>query len=248
MHQFGDGESARLEMSTMWKALRRKGMANETQLQNKLDQYANMPVMISRLSQSQESKENDETKMQGMVDKLEKEIDEFLAVLLQIDRDMSSLLEESPAVEEYQAHTYERFRAVVQTCNSEYKRTKRTVRQALNRLQLLSTDKKSDDAPSPFGDDGVSTLMSEKASIESSISIIDDTLELAYSTNDSLLSQRNVFEGTEEKTRQIDGAFPRLNQVIKSIGDHKRRDTIVLSLVIAGCFMFLFLYWSYKPE
>jgi Golgi SNAP receptor complex protein 1 len=70
-------------------------------------------------------------------------------------------------------------------------------------------------------------------------------LAQAQSVSRSLLEQRRLFGGVQDKLLAMGERFPAINGLLNAIRRKKSKDTLVLSAVIAGCIVFTLLYLSW---
>jgi len=75
---------------------------------------------------------------------------------------------------------------------------------------------------------------------------IDDVIGQAQATRSVLSSQRTLFAEIQGKVKQLSDRFPVIRGLLGAIKRKRSKDTLILSAVIAGCTLFLILYWIAK--
>lgn len=81
--------------------------------------------------------------------------------------------------------------------------------------------------------------LDERGRVDNANSLADRLLELAYQTRDELWSQRQYLQNAQQKMFGTLGSIPGISTLISKINTRRKRDTIILALVIAVCILFL---------
>ena len=135
-----------------------------------------------------------------------------------------------------------KFRERLSAANEQYRRTKLRVQTELDRAELLRN------APNPDENGDVSVamddLMRERGHINSASSVADSIVEQAMATHDVLEAQRVRMGTSRGKLGTFDALVDGTKKVMEKIAWKKRKNMIVLGLVIAGCLIFLFWWWA----
>lgn len=76
----------------------------------------------------------------------------------------------------------------------------------------------------------------------SSDRLINDQISIAMETRDHLMSQRQAFKRIRTKFNDISNRFPAVNSLLQRINLRKRRDSVILGLVIGVCTFLMLLY------
>lgn len=92
------------------------------------------------------------------------------------------------------------------------------------------------------GGNSTQQLLRERGSIHSSSAQLDDVLGQAQAAVSSLAAQRSLFADISAKLGTVGAKFPVVNSLVTSIRRKKSKDTIVLSIVVALCTLFLLAY------
>ena len=69
-----------------------------------------------------------------------------------------------------------------------------------------------------------------------------DQISLAIEARDTLVNQRQTFKAIQTKLNDITNRFPLINNLVQKINLRKRRDAVIVALVIGLCLTFL-LWW-----
>ncbi len=75
---------------------------------------------------------------------------------------------------------------------------------------------------------------------------MDDVLGQATAVQRSLVQQRGVVDTIGDKLYNLGSRFPVVNGLLNAIRRRKSRDSLVLGSVIAGCCLFILIYWLNK--
>lgn len=78
------------------------------------------------------------------------------------------------------------------------------------------------------------------------LSQMDDVLGQATAVQRSLVHQRGVVDSIGDKLYNLGSRFPVVNGLLNAIRRRKSRDSLVLGSVIAGCCLFILIYWLNK--
>eukprot|EP01135_Chromosphaera_perkinsii_P009372 Nk52_evm48s1737 gene=Nk52_evmTU48s1737 len=82
----------------------------------------------------------------------------------------------------------------------------------------------------------------EQARIQSSNRLADQAIDIALSTRDQLLNQRNMFTDIQGRVLGVGQRFPQINSLMKKITAKQRKDAMILGVVISICIIILYLY------
>lgn len=72
--------------------------------------------------------------------------------------------------------------------------------------------------------------------------MINDQISIAIETRDHLMSQRQTFKRFQTRFNDISNRFPAVNSLVQRIHLRKRRDSVILGLVIGFCTFLMLLY------
>jgi len=76
----------------------------------------------------------------------------------------------------------------------------------------------------------------------SSDRLLDEQINIAVDTRDHLVTQRLTFKRIQTRINDITNRFPVVNSLLQRINIRKRRDSIILGLVIGVCTILLLMY------
>ncbi|GFY63537.1 golgi SNAP receptor complex member 1 [Trichonephila inaurata madagascariensis] len=86
--------------------------------------------------------------------------------------------------------------------------------------------------------------LKEHEHLRNSEKMVDDQISIAVKTKEELLNQRLAMKAIQTKMTTLVNRFPIINSLIQRINLRKRRDSIILALVISACLV-LFLMYSF---
>ena len=72
--------------------------------------------------------------------------------------------------------------------------------------------------------------------------LIDEQINIALDTRDNLVNQREILKAVQTKLNDLSSKFPMINNLVNKINLRKRRDAIIIALVIGICMIFLIWY------
>jgi len=133
----------------------------------------------------------------------------------------------------------QRHRDVQQDNIREFRRTKASVKQAFDQLNLLSGVRNDIDAHKSSAAD---MLLAERGRIDSSHHMTDEILEQAYETRADFGRQRTTITGINTRMSGVLSTMPGINNLLGMIKSRRRRDTIIIGCLIGVCLVFLLSY------
>jgi Golgi SNAP receptor complex protein 1 len=74
--------------------------------------------------------------------------------------------------------------------------------------------------------------------------MVDEQIRIAIDTKENLVSQRAAFKKIQHRMNDLASRFPAVNNLIQKINLRKRRDSIILGLVVGLC-TFLLIYYAF---
>lgn len=72
--------------------------------------------------------------------------------------------------------------------------------------------------------------------------LVNDQISIAVETREHLVSQRHTFKRIQTRFNDISNRFPAVNSLLQRINIRKRRDSIILGLIIGFCTFLMLLY------
>jgi len=226
-----------------WEGLRKQARSLENDIDLKL-------VAFSKLGTNYSSSKpgGDKQPLLGgdsRLEELQEELGDLLARLGQVNEDMSGFAVgvgagQSAAIQ----HTLQRHTEILQDYRQEFKKTASNIAAIVEREDLL-TSVKSD--ISDFRENGkrgqaMDSLQREMEHTRNSERLLDEQISLALDTRESLFSQREVLKAVQTKLNDMTNKFPMINNLVQRINFRKRRDTVILGLVIGLCLAAMLWY------
>ncbi|GLH01696.1 hypothetical protein R5R35_012662 [Gryllus longicercus] len=172
------------------------------------------------------------------------EIEQLLSKLSNINEKMGEVSSGQAPTSSAILHTMQRHKEILQDYNQEFRKTQANYRARREREDLLKSVRK--DIDNYKGSSGLNRRMDlylkENEHIRNSDRLIDEQISIAVETRDHLVSQRLAFKRFQTKIHDISNRFPVLNSLIQRINFRKRRDSIILGLVISICTILILMY------
>ncbi|KAL3191614.1 hypothetical protein MRX96_059708 [Rhipicephalus microplus] len=188
------------------------------------------------------------------------EIEQLLSKLGEVNDQMSQVQTSSGAAPSATVlHTLQRHRDILQDYVREFHKTRTNVQAHRERDLLLGSVRKDIDSykNSSSLNRRSEGYLKEHEHLKSSDRMVHDQINIAIRTKDELLSQRNALKAIQtkmttlaigDKLRKVSGKgltddrFPMINSLVQRVNLRKRRDSIILGLVIGTCTVLLLLY------
>lgn len=126
-----------------------------------------------------------------------------------------------------------------QDYRSEYQRTNHTIKSRRERDQLIGTRSSNG---SLTGLSRRDLYLKESDHLHNSERMIDEQISIAVDARDHMKSQREAFKLIQTKVNDLSNRFPMINTLMSKINLRKRRDSLIIGLVIGVCVTFL-LWW-----
>jgi len=241
-------QSARMATASQpgnWEGLRKQARSLENEIDLKLVAFSKLGTNYS--SSSKGAKGGDKAPLLGGGDsKLEDvqgELNDLLAKLSQVNEDMSGFAVgagsgQSAAIH----HTLQRHTEILQDYRQEFNKTASNIAAIVEREDLLSSVQSdiSDYRNKQSG--AMDSLQREMEHTRNSERLIDEQISIALETRESLVSQREILKAVQTKLNDLTNKFPMINNLVNKINFRKRRDTIILGVVIGLCLVFMLWY------
>lgn len=90
--------------------------------------------------------------------------------------------------------------------------------------------------------DNVFTILNIAGECFSSDRMVDDQISIAVETREHLVSQRLSMKRLQTRIHDLSSRFPVVNSLLQRINIRKRRDSLVLGLVVGVCTFLLLMY------
>jgi len=121
----------------------------------------------------------------------------------------------------------------------ELKRTKANVKHTLDQVNLLSGVRNDIDA---YKSSAADSLLAERNRIDSSHNMTDDIIEQAYETRSEFSRQRASLANINTRIVHVIGTMPGINNLVSMIKSRRRRDSIIMGVVIGVCTIIILTY------
>jgi Golgi SNAP receptor complex protein 1 len=76
----------------------------------------------------------------------------------------------------------------------------------------------------------------------SSDRLVNEQIAIAMETREHLTNQRQTFKRLQTRFNDLSNRYPVINSLIQRINLKKRRDSIILGLVVSACTILVLLY------
>jgi Golgi SNAP receptor complex protein 1 len=141
-------------------------------------------------------------------------------------------------------HTLQRHHEILQDYRREFERTKANIRNFKSREDLLinNNTNNSDVTTTGLSSRRQDYYLREMGHLTNSHKLIDTNLEMASMIKKDLSDQKRYLLSITTKINTIANRFPLVNNVLQKIKFKKRKDSLVLGVVIAICLIILLLY------
>lgn len=235
-------------MGNFWEDLRRQARQLENEIDLKLVSFSKLGTNYS----SHRDYENDSVPLlnkassEHMFDTMAMEISQLLAKLTEVNDRMveytQSISVSSPSAA--LLHTLQRHRDILQDYSHEFQKTTANITAMREREDLLGSVRRDINAyKNSSGLNRRSDLyLKENEHIRNSERLVDDQISIAIATKENLQSQSKFLSTINHKVNSLANRFPVINSLVQRINIRKRRDSIILGVVIAVCIILLLLY------
>ena len=171
--------------------------------------------------------------------RLTQSIDGLLSKLSAVNLSLSDYTERHPP-SAASHHTLQRHGEILKDYRQEYIQTRENISALIKRHDLLYSSSSTKSEPSNRMD----ILLRESEHVRHSERLIDDQISIAIEAREALTNQRQTFKAIQTKLNDISNRFPMINNLVQKINLRKRRDAIILAVVIGICLTFL-LWWVF---
>jgi len=216
-------------------SLRRQARTLEFLLDSKLAAYSRVVSAISK---------DGDIESRGSAERwldLQAEVEDLLEKLDEINDGMTALLTDANSpVSQGMQHAIQRHREVLRDSKRDFERTKNNIRIALDRANLLTSVRNDIDAY--HRSSAADVLLAERGRIDNSHRMTDDILNQAYATRDEFSRQGSSLSAINARMSGVLNTLPGIDSLMSMIKSRRRRDTIILGVLIGLCVVFLLNY------
>jgi len=214
--------------------LHRQCRTLENLFYSKLTSYSQLVSTISRHTDDVEASGSSERWKD-----MELELDDLLEKLEETNEQLSALSAQPETLSASMLRTIQNHAEVFQDNARELKRTKASVKNALDHANLLSGVRNDIDA---YKSSAADSLLAERGRIDSSHSMTDAMLDQAYETRAEFGRQRTALDGINSRMKTVLNTMPGINNLVSMIKSRRRRDTIIMGVVIGVCIIIIISY------
>ncbi|KIJ66210.1 hypothetical protein HYDPIDRAFT_174373 [Hydnomerulius pinastri MD-312] len=218
-------------------SLHRQCRTLESLFDSKLTAYARLASSIA--------KNQDDVEASGSRERwrdLEGEVEDLLEKLRETNDALQALSSNPDSMpSQSMSRAIQRHREVYQDYSRELRRTKTNVQHALEQANLLTGVRNDIDA---YKSSAADSLLAERGHIDSSHRITDDILEQAYETRAEFSRQSASLAGISTRMTGVISSMPGINNLLAMIKSRRRRDSIIIGVVIAVCLLSLLSYMT----
>ncbi|XP_024222247.1 Golgi SNAP receptor complex member 1 isoform X2 [Bombus vosnesenskii] len=216
-----------------WEDLRRQARHLENEIDAKLVAFSKLGVNSgSKLVNGDEEPLLDE---EHVFDNMASEIEALLAKLFSINERMSKLQPNGAAM----LHTMQRHKDILKDYKLEFNKIRNNFDARRDREDLLGSVRKEIDVT---GLNRREMYMKENQHIHNSDHLLNDQISIAMETRDHLMTQRQTFKRIQTRLNDISNRFPAVNSLVQRINLRKRRDSLIVGLIIGFCTFLMLLY------
>ncbi|KAJ3093727.1 Golgi SNAP receptor complex member 1, partial [Physocladia obscura] len=134
-----------------------------------------------------------------------------------------------------QMHVLQRHREILYDYSREFNRTRQTISSARAHADLLSGSSMISRNDTNSGMSVHDRLLNERDHIDGAHGIADSVLEQANLTREALDEQGRMLANARGRLGGVLGRFPAINNLVQKINTKKRRDQIVIAVVLGVC-------------
>ncbi|KAK3775476.1 hypothetical protein RRG08_027232 [Elysia crispata] len=251
------------DMGNLWEDLRRQARQLENEIDLKLVSFSKLGTSYSShrdfdslpLTTNSSSAQGDSSdtapllnkaSSEHMFDTMAMEISQLLAKLTEINDRMVEYTQNIGSTSPSAAlmHTLQRHRDILQDYSQEFSKTSANINAMREREDLLGSVRRDINAyKNSSGLNRRSDMfLKENEHIRNSERLVDEQINIAIATKENLQSQGKLLTSITQKVNTFANRFPVINSLVQRINMRKRRDSIIIAVVIAVCIILLILY------
>jgi len=167
------------------------------------------------------------------------ELDDLSVKLEEINKQLGALASTPDLMSASMLRAIQRHKELQQDNMRELKRTKANVKFAFDQINLLSGVRNDIEA---YKSSAADSLLAERNRIDSSHNMTDDIIEQAYETRSEFSRQRASLASINTRVVHVIGTIPGINNLISMIKSRRRRDSIVIGVLIGVCTIVILTY------
>jgi len=228
-----------------WEDLRKEARYLESEIDSKLVSYSKMGANTTYATHISSDSESDSAPLlsERMSDSISEEIESLLKKLLKVNDEMSEIATSNSTFSGAGAiHTIQRHREILQDYTQEFRKTQSNVRSRKEREELLQGVKKEIDRSKNALSRRNDLYTKEHNHLKSSERMVDEQIAIAIDTKENLVTQRVAFKKIQSRINDITTRFPAINNLLQKINLKKKKDSIILGIVMGVCTFLLIIY------
>ena len=227
---------------TEWEDLRKQARQHENEIDAKLMSFSKLCSNYVAHDQLSHVNNDASSSTSPSFEAVSIEIEKLLERLADINKRMSDVGPALLGPNSAATHTLQRHHEILQDYRREFDRTKTNIRNVKKREDLLVSNSSNDTTSQGLSSRRQDYYLREMGHLNSSHKMIDTNLEMASMIKKDLSDQRRYMLNISTKVNAMANRFPLVNNVLQKIKVKKRKDSLVLGVVIAICFIILLLY------
>ncbi|XP_037543268.1 Golgi SNAP receptor complex member 1 [Nematolebias whitei] len=236
--------------SNYWEDLRKQARQLGNELDLKLVSFSKLCTSYSSSNQDLQTRNRSDSfdpSQDNMVVAMTTEVEQLLAKLTAVNDKMAEYTN-TPGASSHNAalmHTLQRHRDILQDYTHEFNKTKSNFFSLREREDLLGSvhrDIESYKSSSGVNNRRTELFLKEHEHLRNSDSLIDHAISIAMATKESITFQRGMLKSIQTRVTTLANRFPAINSLIQKINLRKRRDSLILGVVIGVCVVLLLLY------
>jgi Golgi SNAP receptor complex protein 1 len=213
-------------MST-FNSIRPQALSLETQTATLLSKYSSFAMSPSSSATAEELK-------------LERQVESILQKREELLDNLSRISDTTPSLPTVKLQQLIRHKEILQENWKQFIQLRSSITSERNKLNLLFNVNKSLDERKNI--DEMNYINDESQTVNGMNNVTDDLIQRAYETRDNLLNQRSVLQRSSNKLLSTLGNIPGVNNLISKINTRRKRDAVILGLLISVCI--LLLWWT----
>ncbi|XP_054281104.1 Golgi SNAP receptor complex member 1 [Macrosteles quadrilineatus] len=229
-----------------WEDLRKQARKLENEIDLKLVSFSKLGTGTVNTYKNNESDMEPLLSTEHVFDSVAVEIEQLLSKLAAVNEKLGEIAssEQASGGGAAMLHTLQRHRDILQDYTQEFRKTQQNYRARRERENLLHSVKK--DIDSYKNSSGLNRrmdlYMKENKHIRNSERMVDDQISIAVETREHLVSQRLSMKRIQTRIHDLGSRFPVVNSLVQRINLRKRRDSLIIGLVVGICTFLMLLY------
>ncbi|XP_077291341.1 golgi SNAP receptor complex member Gos28 [Arctopsyche grandis] len=139
-------------------------------------------------------------------------------------------------------HTRQRHREILQDYQQEFRKTQGNWISRREREDLLRGAEGNGSQHIPGGLSRRDQYTKEGAHLHSSHHMVDEQINIAMETREHLSTQRQSFKKLQTRFNDMSNRFPAIHSLIHRINSRKKRDSLIVGIVVGVCTFLMLLY------